>query len=179
MWWHACITLMKELTISIFLTHPRWTFSSVFCMSDCVKIVQIRSFFLSVFPCIQSQYRKIQTRNSSVFGHFSRSVFYRHLNIILIYFYWLLLLGSVLRFPAVLSRVLWKPVSWLLSQFNCLVATWSGICVWGISEQITNSFISFLFFCLPVLYFYVAPSRVFLLFWVLVILSIFVIDDIY
>ena len=146
MWWHACITLMKELTISIFLTHASWTFSSVFCMSDCVKIVQIRSFFLSVFPCIQSQYRKIQTRNSSVFGHFSRSVFYRHLNIILIYFYWLLLLGSVLRFPAVLSRVLWKPVSWLLSQFNWLVATWSGICVWGISEQITNSCISFLFF---------------------------------
>ena len=49
-----------------------------------VKSVQIRSFFWSVFSCIwteygdllinlriQSEYRKIRTRNNSVFGHFS------------------------------------------------------------------------------------------------------------
>ena len=36
--------------------------------------VQIRSQFCSVFSCIQSKYEKIRTRNSSVFGHFSRSV---------------------------------------------------------------------------------------------------------
>ena len=39
----------------------------------CMKSVQIRSYFWSVFSCIQSKYRKIQTRNNSVFGHFSRS----------------------------------------------------------------------------------------------------------
>ena len=86
-------------------------------------------------------------------------VFCRHSNIILIRFY---LLKSVLRFPALLSRVLRKPVVWILSKFNWLVAAWCEIWMWGISEQITNSFISFLFFfCLLVLYFYIAPSWVF------------------
>ena len=39
----------------------------------CVKSVQIRSFFWSVFYCIRTEYRKIRTRNNSVFGHISRS----------------------------------------------------------------------------------------------------------
>ena len=39
----------------------------------CVKSVQIRSYFWSVFCCIRAEYRKIQTRNKSVFGHFSCS----------------------------------------------------------------------------------------------------------
>ena len=39
----------------------------------CVKSVQIRSFFWSVFSCIQSEYRKIPTRKSSSFGLFSHS----------------------------------------------------------------------------------------------------------
>ena len=47
-----------------------------------MKSAQIRSYFWSVFSCIrteyrdlhiQSEYRKIRTRNNSVFGHFSRS----------------------------------------------------------------------------------------------------------
>ena len=38
------------------------------------KTVQIRSFFWSVFPRIQSKYGKIQTRNNSVFGLFSCSL---------------------------------------------------------------------------------------------------------
>ena len=33
----------------------------------------IRSYLWSVFSCIRTEYRKIQTRNNSVFGHFSRS----------------------------------------------------------------------------------------------------------
>ena len=51
--------------------------------TNCVKGVQIRSYFSSVFPCISLysdwirrftfEYRKIPTRNYSVFGHFSRS----------------------------------------------------------------------------------------------------------
>ena len=40
----------------------------------CVKSVQIRSFFWSVFSIIQSECGKIRTRKTSVFGHFSRSV---------------------------------------------------------------------------------------------------------
>ena len=39
----------------------------------CVKSVQIRSFFWFVFSCIRTEYRKIQTRKNSVFGHFLRS----------------------------------------------------------------------------------------------------------
>ena len=41
----------------------------------CLKSVQIQSYFWFVFSCIQSEYRKIRTRNNYVFGHFSRSVF--------------------------------------------------------------------------------------------------------
>ena len=39
----------------------------------CVKSVQIRSYFWSIFSCNQSEFRTIRTRNNSVFGHFSRS----------------------------------------------------------------------------------------------------------
>ena len=52
----------------------------------CMKSVQIRNYFWSVFSCIRTEYgdlvnlriqsecRKIQTRNNSIFGYFSRSV---------------------------------------------------------------------------------------------------------
>ena len=50
------------------------------CDHYCVKSDQIRSYFWSVFSCIrtkylrlQSEYRKIWTRNNSAFGHFSGS----------------------------------------------------------------------------------------------------------
>ena len=39
----------------------------------CVKTIQIRRFFWSVFSCIWTEYRKIRTRKNSVFGHFLRS----------------------------------------------------------------------------------------------------------
>ena len=103
--------------------------------------------------------------NSLQFLGFFMSIlhtFCHHSNMILIHFYWLLFLKSVLRFPALLSRVLPRPVIWILSKFIWLVAAWCGIWVRGISEQITNSFISFLvFFCLLALYFYIAPLRLF------------------
>ena len=48
----------------------------------CLKSVQIRSYFCSVFSVFglnagryQSEYRKMRTRNDSVFGHSSRRVF--------------------------------------------------------------------------------------------------------
>ena len=85
--------------------------------------------------------------HSSLLGFFMRVLhaFCRHPIIISIHFYRLLLLESILRFLVLLSRVLRKPVIWVLSIFNRLVARWYGIWVWGISKQITNSFISFLF----------------------------------
>ena len=43
-------------------------------VTGCVKSVQIQSYFWSVFSCTWIEYRKIRTRNNSVFGHFSRSV---------------------------------------------------------------------------------------------------------
>ena len=58
-----------------------WPFTSLAENGEnhCVKSVQIRSFFWSVFSCIrtkhgdQSEYRKIRTRKNSKFGHFLRS----------------------------------------------------------------------------------------------------------
>ena len=43
-------------------------------VSHYVKSVQISIYSSSVFSCIQSEYRKIWTKNNSVFWHFSHSV---------------------------------------------------------------------------------------------------------
>ena len=48
-----------------------------FIILHCVKSVQIRSYFWSAFSHIWTEYRKIRTRNNSVFGHFSRSHSYK------------------------------------------------------------------------------------------------------
>ena len=40
---------------------------NVACDFYCVKTVQIRSYFGSVFSCIPTEYRKIRTRNNSVY----------------------------------------------------------------------------------------------------------------
>ena len=44
-----------------------------------MKSIQLRSYFWSVFSCIQSEYRKIPTRNNSAFEHFSRCEVHRFL----------------------------------------------------------------------------------------------------
>ena len=41
-----------------------------FEITHCVKSVQIRCFFWSVFSCIQSEYRKIRTRKTSYMDTF-------------------------------------------------------------------------------------------------------------
>ena len=76
----------------------------------CVKTVQIRSFFWSVF-CIQFKHGKKRTRKNSVFGHFSHSVFiswfyphYPHFSVsavglILFWFFYLLYLESDFSYP--------------------------------------------------------------------------------
>ena len=51
--------------------HSKWNFITF----RCVKDVQTQSCFWSPFSCIRTEYRKVQTRRNSVFGHFSRSVF--------------------------------------------------------------------------------------------------------
>ena len=48
------------------------TFSKTNNTLDCVKSVQIRSFFCSVFSRIQSKYGKIRTRKNSVYLEYSR-----------------------------------------------------------------------------------------------------------
>ena len=58
------------------------------CNLHCVKSIQIQSYFWFAFSCIRIEYRryfvslriqseckKIRTRNNSVFGHFSRSAY--------------------------------------------------------------------------------------------------------
>ena len=51
---------------------------NLYSKENCVKNIQIRRYFCSVFSCIQSEYRKIRTRNNSVFGYFSRSMSHTH-----------------------------------------------------------------------------------------------------
>ena len=47
------------------------------CGYHYVTSVQIRSFLWSVLSCIRTEYRKIRIRKNSVFGHFSRSVYFQ------------------------------------------------------------------------------------------------------
>ena len=47
------------------------------CGYHYVTSVQIRSFLWSVLSCIRTEYRKIRIRKDSVFGHFSRSVYFQ------------------------------------------------------------------------------------------------------
>ena len=42
-------------------------------LRHCMKSIQTRSFFWSVFSRIHPEYAKIRTRKKSVFGHFSLS----------------------------------------------------------------------------------------------------------
>ena len=48
------------------------TFQAI--LKYCLKSVQIRSYFWSVFSCIRTEYRKIRTRNNSVSGYFSSNI---------------------------------------------------------------------------------------------------------
>ena len=72
-----CIFLKK---LGYFLTY------SIFSVY-CIKSAQSRSFFWPVFSCIQSEYRKIRTRKSFVFGQFSRRGMFKKHFIYSVYFY--------------------------------------------------------------------------------------------
>ena len=108
---------------------------SIYYKLHCVKSVQIRSNFWSIFSCIQTEYRKIRTRNYSAFGHFSRSVryskiikFYDDLNIS---FFWMnnrvsLEILENLKFNPLYASValIQKPANSLAVQINWLVSIW-------------------------------------------------------
>ena len=86
--WHVCcchvfffaIPKYMKAQNNILSCFMGWPFTSLAENGEnhCVKSVQIRSFFWSVFSCTrtkhgdQSEYRKIRTRKNSKFGHFSR-----------------------------------------------------------------------------------------------------------
>ena len=81
-WWS--MSNVKRLSTKIFWRLMQLTSIPDYISQHCVKCVQKRSFFSSVFSrirtehgvslCIQSEYGKIRTRKHSVFGHFLRSV---------------------------------------------------------------------------------------------------------
>ena len=48
----------------------------------CVKSVQMRRFFLSVFSYIRTEYWKIRARKNSVHGHFPRSDGFKDKNVL-------------------------------------------------------------------------------------------------
>ena len=62
----GCSISMRVILRSIINTHGR-------IINQCVKSVQIRSFFWSVFSDQKYGLEKIRTRKNSVFGLFSRS----------------------------------------------------------------------------------------------------------
>ena len=68
---HETNVFSESLCCSFRLVFKFEVFSIIF--KHCVKSVQIRSYFWSVFSCFRIEYRKIQTRNNSVFRHFSCS----------------------------------------------------------------------------------------------------------
>ena len=83
-----CDNHWKFLTFKILWSLSIWP---LIIHLHCVKSVQIRSFFWSVFSCIRTEYRdlrikfpysikyrKTRTRKISLFGHFSRSDMIRH-----------------------------------------------------------------------------------------------------
>ena len=85
-------------------------------MFHCVKSVQTRSLFLSLFSRVGTDYKdllrkspysaeygKIRTRENSVFGHFSRSVHFPSYSVKRISF---LCLGSWWRYEICISKIL-------------------------------------------------------------------------
>ena len=71
-----CWVVFPALGFPYLILCPRkykWKVATTYLAMQCVKSVQIQSYFWSVFSCIQSEYRKIQTRYNFAFGNFSQS----------------------------------------------------------------------------------------------------------
>ena len=87
----------------------------------CVKSVLIRSYFWSLLSCIQFEYRKIRTRNNSIFGHFSRND---------IVWYWRTYLICLRKRLQVLLKTQTSELSWFALQMNGPVSIWYGPPSW-------------------------------------------------
>ena len=87
----------RKIYLKAFITSPL----------RCVKSVQIRSYFWS-------EYRKIRTRNNSVFGHFSRSVQFSYCSFV--WFFYSKSLGK--KINALHERVLRITYGDITSLFN-------------------------------------------------------------
>ena len=106
--------------------------------------------------------RQLTIFNSLYFGFFVSVLhaFCRHLNIILIHFYWLSLLDSNLRFLLYCLAFCGDQ----LFEFYRNSYDWlprSAVSECGKSQNRLLTVLYPFFFCLLVFYFYVAPSRVF------------------
>ena len=92
--------------------------------------------------------------------------FQRHLNIILIHFYWCLLLESVLRFPALFSHVFLETsyMTFIAFELTGCYMMWD-LGLKNLRTDYNQSFIFFFVVVVVVVYlcFYVAPSQAFLL----------------
>ena len=71
-WWNTILERRHCLFIGVSILQ-RLGEAKTLQRNHYVKSIQIRSYFWSVFSCIRTKYRKIRTRNKSVFGHFSCS----------------------------------------------------------------------------------------------------------
>ena len=92
----------------------------------CVKSVQIRSCFCSVFSWIRTDNRKVRTRNNSVFGHFSRSDSFQEL-----YFFWYFF--TTLNIFCLIWNCLWSILRWSYWDLCNFISHF-------ITNQITSSF---------------------------------------
>ena len=66
--------LLNQREEPVYYLYFIYNFYSTNVCLPCLKSVQIRGYFWSLFSCARTEYRKIRTRNNSVFGHFSGSV---------------------------------------------------------------------------------------------------------
>ena len=64
----------RQENSNVFRGHMRGKLTWTRLVLDCVKSVEIRRFFWSAFSYIHFEYRKIRTRKSSIFRHFSSIV---------------------------------------------------------------------------------------------------------
>ena len=66
----SLLLVFHHQLIVFYLNFPH-TYGHIACdhHPGCMKSIQMRSYFWFIFSCIRTEYRKLRTRNNSVFGH--------------------------------------------------------------------------------------------------------------